>query len=90
MVRMTLLAILIALATSPWQSLNAETLVVDGIDVDGSHAVRGLSMQSLRSQWGEPSTKRSAVGDPPISRWEYTDYIVYFEYDRVIHAVQKR
>ena len=33
---------------------------------------------------------RAAVGEPPITRWEYRNMIVYFEYDRVIHAVMKR
>jgi hypothetical protein len=28
-----------------------------------------------------------AVGEPPISRWEYTGYTVYFEHDLVLHSV---
>jgi hypothetical protein len=28
-----------------------------------------------------------AVGRPPISRWEYPGFIVYFEHEHVIHAV---
>lgn len=90
MVRMTLLALLVGLIAAPWQSLHAERLIIDGIDLDRSKAVRGISMQSLRARWGEPQTKRGAVGDPPITRWEYSDYIVFFEYDHVIHAVQRR
>jgi len=90
MVRMTLLAILFALAAFPWQSLQAESLIIRGIDTDRSKTVRGLSKQSLQSRWGEPQTKRGAIGDPPISRWEYSDYVVFFEYNHVIHAVQKR
>jgi hypothetical protein len=27
------------------------------------------------------------VGKPPISRWEYPGFIVYFESDHVIHSV---
>jgi hypothetical protein len=46
-------------------------------------------MDKVESVWGQPQSKQSAVGDPPISRWEYSDFIVYFEYQRVIHAVQK-
>ena len=90
MVRMTFIGLLISLAIFPWQSLSAETLVVNGIDVSGSRAVRGLSMQNVRAKWGEPRAKRSAIGDPPISRWDYPNYVVYFEYDHVVHAVQKR
>lgn len=90
MVRTTLLAVLFTLALTPWQSLSAESLVVNGIDVGGSREVRGQSMQGVRAKWGEPRSKRAAVGDPPISRWDYPNHVVYFEYDHVIHAVQKR
>lgn len=38
---------------------------------------------------GEPEQRRAAVGDPPISAWEYSDIVVYFEHDHVIHAVRK-
>jgi hypothetical protein len=27
------------------------------------------------------------VGDPPISRWVYDHFTVYFEYDKVLHSV---
>ena len=90
MVRAILLALVIALTAAPWQALNAERLIIDGIDLQRSKSVRGVSMDSLRARWGEPQSQRGAVGDPPITRWEYPDYIVFFEYDHVIHAVQKR
>ncbi|HZD52164.1 MAG TPA: hypothetical protein VE175_03900 [Woeseiaceae bacterium] len=51
---------------------------------------RGMSQTRVAAAYGEPQSRRSAVGDPPISRWEYEDFIVYFEYDKVIHAVSKR
>jgi hypothetical protein len=35
-------------------------------------------------------SKNSSVGEPPISSWEYEPFVVYFEYDRVIHSVAKR
>ena len=31
-----------------------------------------------------------AVGQPPITRWDFADYSVFFEYQHVIHAVPKR
>ena len=46
-------------------------------------------MDKVASTWGQPAARNAAVGDPPISRWEYADFVVYFEYSRVIHAVQK-
>jgi hypothetical protein len=30
------------------------------------------------------------VGQPPITRWDYASYSVYFEYDRVIDSVRHR
>jgi hypothetical protein len=27
------------------------------------------------------------VGQPPIERWEYPGFIVYFEYRNVLHSV---
>lgn len=47
----------------------------------------GLSMDQVNSRYGSPSQKVGAVGTPPISRWVYDQYTVYFEYDHVIHSV---
>ena len=49
----------------------------------------GQTKQQVQETFGNPDKQNSAVGDPPISSWEYADYIVYFEYDRVLHAVLK-
>ena len=49
-----------------------------------------MTQTRVEAKYGSPAAKRAAVGDPPISRWEYPNMIVYFEYDRVIHAVMKR
>jgi hypothetical protein len=48
---------------------------------------RGMSMEQVAGKFGEPTTKTPAVGKPPISRWEYPGFVVYFEFDHVIHAV---
>ncbi|MEM7610893.1 MAG: hypothetical protein AAF270_04410 [Pseudomonadota bacterium] len=58
--------------------------------VDTSAPQRGMTMQRVESSWGQPQTRRAAVGQPPITRWEYDGFIVYFEYDRVIHTVMSR
>ncbi len=47
----------------------------------------GLSMDQVESRYGSPDHRRSAVGDPPITRWVYRDYSVFFEYDLVIESV---
>jgi hypothetical protein len=51
---------------------------------------RGMTQARVEADFGQPSSRKPAVGDPPISRWEYADFVVFFEYDRVIHAVTKR
>ena len=69
----------------------AETIAVDsGIAVKESDVAtprRGMTMEQVASKFGSPGTKGPAVGKPPISRWEYPGFIVYFEADHVIHSV---
>ncbi len=47
----------------------------------------GMTMQQVISQFGEPQLRQEPRGTPPISRWEYSDFIVYFENDIAIHSV---
>lgn len=48
---------------------------------------RGMTMKRVAAQFGRPSHKYGPVGQPPITRWDYPEYRVYFEYDHVLHAV---
>ena len=47
----------------------------------------GITMAAVENQWGEPISKHQAVGTPPITRWEYSNYSVYFENNRVLSSV---
>lgn len=51
---------------------------------------RGSSQAQVKLKYGEPVAERGPVGQPPISAWEYEHYVVYFEYDKVLHSVYKR
>lgn len=51
---------------------------------------RGLTMDTVRARFGAPSDIVGPVGDPPITRWVFPDYTVYFEHNRVIHSVVHR
>ena len=51
---------------------------------------RGMSMDKVKNELGQPLEVSPAVGEPPITSWTYPDRIVFFEYSRVIHAVAKR
>ena len=48
---------------------------------------RGMTMAEVAARFGEPTAKSAAVGKPPITRWEYPGYTVFFEYNHVVHAV---
>lgn len=70
----------------------ADTLIVDGIAPAGSadQPNRGATKADVLADLGEPVTRRGAVGEPPISSWEYAGFVVYFEHDYVLHSVAKR
>lgn len=77
----------------------ADTLLIDGIDVDKASAngrpKAGMSMTAVESSYGNPAQRHAAVGgsnpqQPPITRWDYPAFSVYFERDRVIHSVARR
>ncbi len=95
MVRRKYLALFALTTLSALSIAHAESLIINNIVAPSNSAQtarpqRGLSMDTVESKWGQPVTKRGAIGDPPIARWEYSTFIVYFEYRNVIHAVSKR
>lgn len=47
----------------------------------------GMSKDTVENRFGSPQEMMAPVGDPPISKWVYGDFTVYFEYNTVIHAV---
>jgi hypothetical protein len=49
----------------------------------------GSTMQAVKEKFGSPSQEAPAVGIPPITRWDYPGYAVFFEHDRVLHTVIK-
>lgn len=48
---------------------------------------RGMTRSRVLARYGNPVRKSGPVGQPPISRWDYPHYRLYFEYDHVLHAV---
>lgn len=49
----------------------------------------GQSRDQVKATYGQPLTIKGPVGEPPITQWIYGDFVVYFEYDHVIHSVMK-
>jgi hypothetical protein len=44
-------------------------------------------MDQVEARYGAPVTRHPTVGTPPITRWDYPSFSVFFEHDRVIHSV---
>jgi hypothetical protein len=67
----------------------ADVLLVDSIQSAPQIQTpqNGLTMSQIRQQFGSPKAEQPAVGDPPISRWEYDGYSVFFENELALHSV---
>jgi hypothetical protein len=74
----------------------AETIVVnEGVQVRESQLERpkrGSTMDEVEKRFGAPATRHATVGgsspqQPPITRWDYNGFSVFFERDRVIESV---
>lgn len=80
----------------------ADTLVIDAMDkappnrADGlPRPDRGMSMAGVEARFGAPAEKIPPVGGgdplhPPITRWVYPKFTVYFEHQRVLTSVVHR
>lgn len=85
------LACLLAFASQP---LLADTLLIERVTVAGHKDLptRGSSMAQVEARYGAPTRKFAAVGGggpktPPITRWQYETFSVYFENSHVVNAV---
>jgi len=91
MLARTLKMTVVALALGAAVPAFAETLAIDGqvaIKPAGIETPqRGASMTAVEQKFGAPANKSSAVGNPPITKWFYPNFVVVFENDKVLHAV---
>ena len=82
---LALLALLLPLSS------HAETLQIP-VGQQGAAAIdlpqRGASQRSVLERRGLADQEHAAVGQPPITRWDYREFSVYFEYDHVINSVR--
>ncbi|SHE51712.1 hypothetical protein SAMN04487965_0062 [Microbulbifer donghaiensis] len=72
--------------------VQAETIEIPvGAQGGDTHVeqVRGLKKDEVTARLGEPVSIQGPIGDPAISRWEYADFYVYFEWETVLHTVRK-
>ena len=79
-----------ALLSTPTLAQDATTLAATSTDAKLDVPRRGTTMDAVRAKFGAPSQEEAAVGKPPITRWDYPNYSVFFEYDKVLHTVVAR
>lgn len=86
-IKMSLVALGFALTAPSF----GETLAIDGqvaVKPSGIETpARGSSMSAVESKFGAPANKSGPVGNPPITKWFYPNFVVVFENDKVLHAV---
>ena len=85
---------LIALSAFTAQQLQAETIKIPVGQQSSQYQqlqrpTLGMHTTHVEKLWGEPLSLHKPKGSPPISRWEYEQFIVYFESSHVIHTVLK-
>jgi hypothetical protein len=73
----------------PAGSLQADVLLIEEVrQADRMELpTNGLKQAEVRAHFGEPASTHAPVGDPPITRWDYDGWSVYFEYDLVLFTV---
>ncbi|MES9858511.1 MAG: hypothetical protein ABW166_18190 [Sedimenticola sp.] len=88
--------LLLAAALLPSLSV-ADVLLLNAITENPVNSAEGLPrptsgqrMNQVRKRYGEPKQELPWIGSPPISRWVYDDFTVYFEHEYVIHSVIHR
>lgn len=90
------LLLLTALASfTPY--VHADRLLMEGLGQEPPNnteglprPARGMSMDTVIERFGQPTQRLPAVGDPPITRWVYDGYTVYFEDQHTITSVVQR
>jgi len=50
---------------------------------------KGMTQDRVKELFGEPLKMMAPVGEPPITRWEYEKFTVFFEYNITLHTVIK-
>ncbi|MFK5914590.1 MAG: hypothetical protein QM484_09450 [Woeseiaceae bacterium] len=80
--------LLLGLVSSPY----AEEIIMPPANTESAEFSvqvpgRGMTMESVQTKFGEAQSREEAVGTPPITKWNYSEFSVYFESEFVIHAV---
>ncbi len=70
-----------------------ELVMLENVPTYGPVPHNGMSMADVERRFGAPEAKLPVAGGdtplhPPINRWRYAGYTVYFERDIVLHSVR--
>ncbi|AOU98014.1 hypothetical protein BI364_08615 [Acidihalobacter yilgarnensis] len=91
MVSRTLLALSLILAGGLASPVMAEVLIMPNGHPEAARLPmqphRGMTMQQVLKRFGQPTQRLVPIDTPPITRWVYPKYTVYFEDRYVIHTV---
>src|SRR4051812_38869158 len=76
---------------------SADVLLMQRVQEENAASLpgRGMSMAQVESRYGAPNSRLDPRGGdstvhPVINRWDYPNFVVYFEREHVIDAVMKR
>jgi hypothetical protein len=75
------------MAVAPSFAQNLQMAEAPAASAAAAAPARGMSMAQVEARFGAPAERFAAVGQPPITRWVYPGFVVYFEYQTVVHAV---
>lgn len=86
------LAVMLTLAIQTQSVIGEEIRIPVGEQAKTQPAVdmptKGMSKERVKSLFGEPLEEAPPKGQPPISRWKYEEFTVYFDSNTVIHCVR--
>jgi hypothetical protein len=89
--KLTVVYLLLSIASLSSVALAEEIIIPVGQQGDEELTLptNGQSQLEVLTEFGEPNSESMPIGDPAISKWHYEQFIVVFEDDRVLGAVNK-
>lgn len=83
-----------SISAAPQTQSTGDNLLVNRVQQESGMNLptRGMSMTQVARTYGAPHSKLTPEGGdsskhPVINRWDYANFIVYFEHSHVIHSV---
>lgn len=98
MFRQALLSVaFVVIGAGTWVApASADVLLIERVEAQKNVELpkRGELMNQVEKRFGKPAMMHPAVGggspqQPPITRWDYAEFSVYFENNHVVNSVLK-